>query len=113
MKNIISLLVSVMMLALPNVSYASIQVVPWVKIGTFGAGWYSAQFSITPATGSVYNPDGCKLSDLYVIDPSLGGANIFSSALITAYSLGHQVQLTIAGCFNDRPSIIGVAVRPS
>ncbi|WP_138918436.1 hypothetical protein [Nitrospirillum viridazoti] len=111
MKSLLGIIFVAMMAIYSGAALASIQFTPWMKLKSIGAGWYSAEFGVTPMDQNVYNPDSCAISDGYVIDPSLGGATVFTSTLTTAYASGHEVRLAIAGCYNDRPSIIGVTVR--
>lgn len=83
---------------------------PWVRIDTLVGGWNIPAVRVQ-TTGAFSNPDGCAVSDGYLIDPAMTGAQLFSSMLLMAQAAGFEIQLTIDGCAYLRPSIIGVTLR--
>ena len=83
---------------------------PWVRVSALIGGWTSAGLRVQ-TTGQFSNPAGCAIADGYFIDPTLSGAQLFWSLLITAQATNVEVQLTVDGCLYSRPNVIGVALR--
>jgi hypothetical protein len=51
------------------------------------------------------------MTDGYIVDSTLPGAQLLQSILITAYSSNQDVMLVIDGCVQSRPAVIGVYVQ--
>lgn len=83
---------------------------PWVRVDTIIGGWTSAGLRVQ-TTGVFFNPAACPIPDGYFIDPTLPGAELFWSMLLTAQATNVEVQLTVDGCIYSRPNVIGVALR--
>ncbi|GLQ50502.1 hypothetical protein ACFFJT_00400 [Dyella flava] len=84
------------------------------SIVSVSGGWSADTFSIT-VTNAVVNPAGCAYSDGYVMSISDGGYNTMYAAVLTAFSTGSQVVVTVSNtvCTAGRPTIIGVTVYNS
>ncbi|KRA61839.1 hypothetical protein ASD79_06950 [Caulobacter sp. Root655] len=82
----------------------------WMRVNALVGGWTSAGLRIQTG-GTFFNPEACAIQDGYFLDPSLPAASLFWSMLLTAQSMGVDVQLTVDGCIYSRPKIIGVALR--
>ncbi|RDS80001.1 hypothetical protein [Dyella psychrodurans] len=79
-----------------------------------GAGWSADIFSLA-VTNTVPNPAGCAYSDAYVMSSNDPGYNTMYAAVLTAYSTGSQIAVTVSNtlCTAGRPTIIGVSVYNS
>ncbi|MGR4866954.1 hypothetical protein [Caulobacter sp. LARHSG274] len=85
---------------------------PWVKVNYISGGWVAAHLRVQTAA-AFYNPEACPVTDGYMVEASLPGAQLFSSMLLTAFSTNLEVKLVVDGCVLDRPRIIGVTLRES
>ena len=56
------------------------------------------------------NPDGCSLTDGYEIADTLAANQQFTSMAFLAFSTGNKVMITVSGCYQNRPSVIGMQV---
>jgi hypothetical protein len=83
----------------------------WGHITLYSAGWTVAAARVQLDT-TFYNPEGCSYTDGYIIDPTSGGASLFASVLLTAYSMHQHVLVTVDGCYSSRPKIIGIDMMP-
>lgn len=83
---------------------------PWGKVNYIAGGWTAANVRVQ-TTASFYNPEVCSMTDGYVIDAALPGAQLFSSMLLTAFSTGQDVKLVVDGCVLERPRVISVTLR--
>jgi hypothetical protein len=86
-------------------------VAPWGHVIIFSAGWNEADAKVM-LDSAFYNPSACSFTDGYMVDHTLGGAALFASTLLTAYSTHQRVQLTVDGCYVSRPRIIGIDMMP-
>lgn len=84
--------------------------VPWAKLTFLGGGWTSSTLRVK-TTGTFSNPAACPMTDGYIVDSTLPGAQLLQSILITAYSTNQDVMLVIDGCVQSRPAVIGVYVQ--
>jgi hypothetical protein len=84
----------------------------WFTITQLLGGWNVADFGIQSSETTKFNPGSCALTDYYIVDSTEGGASLFASMLLTAYSQHQQVQIVVDGCEASRPRIVGVYVRP-
>lgn len=85
---------------------------PWAKINYIAGGWVGAHVRIQ-TTAAFYNPEACPMTDGYIVEASLPGAQLFASMLLTAFSTNREVRLVVDGCILERPRIISVALRGS
>lgn len=90
--------------ATPNVS-------PWGHVTFLGGGWGGADLRVQMDI-ALYNPESCSWTDGYLTSSADGGHDLFASLLVTAYTLRHQVQVVVDGCYLNRPHVIGVYVKP-
>lgn len=86
--------------------------VPWAKLTFLGGGWTSSTLRVK-TNGAFSNPAACPMTDGYIVDSALPGAQLLQSILLTAYSTNQDVMLVIDGCVLSRPAIIGVYVQRS
>ena len=99
--------------AMSGSASASPTILDWGQISFIGFGWNAGDTRVTLG-GTVQNPDNCSFPDAYMVEGSAAWAQVFSSALLTAYSLGHPVRVVIEGCTGaGRPKIIGVDLQRS
>lgn len=59
----------------------------------------------------VINPENCPLTDQYILPNTLAGNEQMTAIALSAYSMDHKVLLTISGCYNQRPQIIGITIK--
>jgi hypothetical protein len=85
--------------------------VDWGKVVLVTGGWNVPMVGVQ-TTAAAANPDNCPSGGLYVVPPDSPSRELFTSMLLTAYSRGDQVQLTVSGCYTW-PIIIGVQIRPA
>jgi hypothetical protein len=85
---------------------------PWAKVTYIAGGWTAAHVRVQ-TTATFSNPATCAMTDGYVVEASLPGAQLFASMLLTAFSTGREVQLVVDGCVLERPRVIGVTLRTS
>jgi hypothetical protein len=83
---------------------------PWVRVDAIIGGWTSAGLRVQ-TTGAFFNPATCPIADGYFVDPTMPGAELFWSMLLTAQATNVEIQLTVDGCIYSRPNVIGVALR--
>ena len=86
--------------------------VPWAKLTFLGGGWTTTTLRVQ-TNGAFSNPAACPLTDGYIVDSTLPGAQLLDSILLTAYSTNQDVMLVIDGCVLSRPAVIGVYIRRS
>ena len=81
------------------------------SIISVSGGWSADIFSVT-VTNVVPNPAGCAYSDGYAMSNSYPGYNTIYAAILTAFSTGSQVAVTVSNtvCIAGRPAIIGISV---
>ncbi|MBO9706981.1 MAG: hypothetical protein J7521_02110 [Caulobacter sp.] len=79
------------------------------KVTALFGGWTEPYLRVQ-TDAPVPNPAICPLSDGYIVEATLPAAQLFHSMLLTAFASGRPVQLTVDGCFLDRPRVIGVVV---
>lgn len=60
-----------------------------------------------------YNPDGCSMTDGYIVDSVIAGSQLFTSFLMTAFTANRRIYLTVDGCVLNRPRVIGVTMFPN
>lgn len=82
---------------------------PWFRITQLSGGWHDAWLMVEHQ-GSPINPENCTWG-WYILNPTTGGAQLFSSMLVSALMSGKEVQLVIDGCTANRGNIIAVRVR--
>ena len=81
---------------------------------TFMYGGWTIAYLRVQTDFAFTNPQGCSLTDGYIVDPADAGSTLFSSMLLSAYMAHRKVSFTIDGCAGaGRPHIIAVAVSPS
>ncbi|PXA86985.1 hypothetical protein DMC25_13165 [Caulobacter sp. D4A] len=80
---------------------------PTSQITFYGGGWTDAIVRVQLAT-AFHNPDGCPVTDGYIVDPAIGGAQMFASILLTAFTTNQPVRLVVDGCSYSRPKIIAI-----
>ena len=79
------------------------------NITRLSGGWVNANLRVQ--TGFPWtNPESCPYSDGYIVDPADSGHELLSSMLLSAFMSRRQVQLTMDGCSQGRPRIIGVDI---
>jgi hypothetical protein len=78
------------------------------KIVTLYGGWTVPTLMIVLDTPFI-NPAGCPTTDYYIISDTLAANQQLTAMAISAYSLKEKVTLVIDGCYQTRPSIIGLA----
>jgi len=94
---------------LQAVSAHATTILPPAHITSLGGGWVQA--SVAPQLDiAAQNPDNCASNAQYITDPGDSGSVLFNSMLLTAFSSGRRVQLTINGCSGNFPHIIGVLI---
>jgi hypothetical protein len=98
-------------LVLSSSANATPNVGAWGHVNYLGGGWTNADLRVQMDI-AFYNPESCSFTDGYMVNNADGGHELFSSLLITAYTLHQQVQLVVDGCYFSRPHIIGVYVKP-
>ncbi|SFI94372.1 hypothetical protein [Caulobacter sp. UNC279MFTsu5.1] len=86
--------------------------VPWAKLTFLGGGWTTTTLRVQ-TSGAFSNPAACAMTDGYIVDSTLPGAQLLDSILLTAYSTNQDVMLVIDGCVQSRPAVIGVYIRRS
>ncbi|KRA61840.1 hypothetical protein ASD79_06955 [Caulobacter sp. Root655] len=85
---------------------------PWARVTYISGGWTAPHVRVQ-TTAAFSNPAACSMTDGYIVEASLQGAQLFSSMLLTAFSTGREVQLVVDGCILERPRVIGVTLRTS
>jgi hypothetical protein len=85
---------------------------PWARVNYIAGGWVGAHVRVQ-TTAAFYNPEACSMTDGYVVEASLPGAQLFASMLLTAFSTNREVKLVVDGCVLERPRIISVTLRGS
>jgi hypothetical protein len=98
------------MSAMAGQSVAAPSETPIGRITFYSGGWTDAIVRVQ-LQATFQNPDNCGLIDGYVVDPALGGAQLFSSFLLTAFTTDQPVRLVIDGCAYSRPRIIAVTLQ--
>lgn len=83
---------------------------PWGHVIVMNGGWTSAHLRVQLDV-PFYNPTSCSMTDGYIVEATLPGAQLFQSMLITAFASGDEVSLTLDGCAYERPRVVAVAVR--
>lgn len=83
---------------------------PWAKVNYIAGGWTAAHVRVQTTAG-FFNPEGCSMTDGYVVDAALPGAQLFASMLLTGFSTGQDVKLVVDGCVLERPRVISVTLR--
>ena len=81
--------------------------VPSAPITGIAGGW-NDNVMRARLDGPFVNPQGCPIADGYITDPTVSGANLFNSMLMSAYMANKPVTLIVDGCYLDRPRIISV-----
>ena len=82
---------------------------PSGTITRLSGGWVNANLRvITDFTWT--NPENCTYADGYMVDPADSGHELLSSMLLSASMGRRRIQLTIDGCSQGRPRIIGVDI---
>lgn len=84
----------------------------WAKVTVVSGGWTAATIRLQ-TNGAFFNPNACLMTDGYVIEASLPGAQLFASMVLTGLSTLQDIKLTIDGCALDRPRVVGVVLRRS
>ncbi len=77
-------------------------------ITLYSTGWSADEVRVMTTAPFVAN--GCSATDGYVTSPSDPGNHAHQAALLAAFIAGKNVYLTVSGCFQNRPQIIGVTV---
>jgi hypothetical protein len=84
----------------------------WGTVTTLQAGWTIDRMLVFHSA-PMKNPDNCSLTtNGYIIDESAPGHKTFYALLLGALLNGKETALVISGCFENRPQIISVAIRP-
>lgn len=81
-------------------------------INFMGGGWTGNQVRVQLANVPFTNPSSCPRTDGYMTDPATAGVDLFNSMLLSAYMASKRVKLTVDGCHELRPKIIGVVILP-
>jgi hypothetical protein len=82
----------------------------WGHITVLTEGWTQPHLRIELDV-PFSNPDGCASTDGYLLAYDLPANQQITAMAMTAYSAKQRVQLTISGCYLDRPSIIGFSMK--
>ena len=82
---------------------------PAGNITSLSGGWVTANLRIR--TDSAWtNPENCTYTDGYMVDPADSGHELLSSMLLSASMSRRRIQLTLDGCSQGRPRVIGVDI---
>ncbi len=88
------------------------QVTPVFRVGALQAGWVVDRMLVFPASGPLFNPDGCAIvNNGYIINENDPGHRTFYAMLLTAFVNQRNVQVIVHQCFEGRPRIISVTIR--
>jgi len=82
-------------------------------INFISGGWTGNQLRVQLANVPFTNPSSCSRTDAYMTDPATPGVDLFNSMLLSAYMANKRVRLTVDGCHELRPRIIGVTILPN
>ena len=82
---------------------------PSGNITRLSGGWVSANLRVLTDFAWT-NPENCTYSDGYMVDPADSGHELLSSMLLSASMSRRRIQLTLDGCSQGRPRIIGVEI---
>ncbi len=82
---------------------------PWMKISIVqtNTGFFRLVTNIP-----IENPDGCADPDGYIVDFAQANSDKFLAMALSAQATGFQVQLVVDGCYQNRPKVIGINVKP-
>ncbi len=93
----------------PGEANAAPTVTPSGSVTSLEGGWINANLRVQTDFGWT-NPEGCSLTDGYMVDVADQGHELFSSMLISAFTAGRHVRFVLDGCAYDRPRIIAVTL---
>ena len=82
---------------------------PSGNITLLAGGWVHANLRVKTDFAWT-NPENCTYTDGYMVDPADSGHELLSSMLLSASMSRRRIQLTIDGCSQGRPRIVGVDI---
>jgi hypothetical protein len=109
-KAFISRIVPVLLLAgFSGNAMAAPASTPSGNITRLSGGWVNANLRVITDFAWT-NPENCTYTDGYMVDPADSGHELLSSILLSASMSRRRIQLTVDGCSQGRPRIIGVDI---
>lgn len=83
-----------------------------VTITGLRTGWNADQVAVI-ISGAIPNPAGCSMPDSFILNTTTPGYKTHYAAILTAMSLGRQVQIVVAptGCLAERPVLWGITIN--
>lgn len=73
--------------------------------------YYTHNGTLVQLEGSMINPDGCAATAWYIYPDSAPRAPFGQSMLLTTFSAGKSMTLSLEGCFEGYPKIIVMRVN--
>lgn len=109
-----SILRSIAMLAafLPLYAHATPTMTANGNITLLKGGWSNSSM-VVQLDIPFANPAGCPWTDFYEVSYQEPGNALFTSMLLSAYMARRKIALTLDGCTNSRPRVIGVDILPN
>lgn len=81
---------------------------PAARILRLVSGWNDPHLRIV-TDSTFYNPDGCPMTDGYLVPATLAANQQITAMAIAAHAQQQKVILTVDGCYLDRPRVVGIA----